>query len=176
MDLHTENSHLAATLQTRRLLLRPVMSDDVPAIVAALSLWDVTQWLTNVPFPYTVHDAESYRALIAKGGGHSYWAIDAGEGLIGLISVRSELGYWLNYDYHGQGIMSEAAGAVVAAYFEATDSDLMSGYHLGNAASARVLTKLGFQNTHVETKMQVATQEPVEIQRMILTKDAWNNR
>jgi len=175
MDLHIENNDLE-TIRTRRLVLRPLEMGDAPAIKAALNLWDVTQWLTNVPFPYALSDAEAFIPAVTAPGADPHWAIDAGDGLIGLISVRSELGYWLNYDYHGQGLMSEASEAVVAHHFAANDADLTSSYHLGNAASARVLTKLGFTNTHIETKTQVATDEQVDLQRMVLTKDRWMNR
>lgn len=175
MDVHIENNDLE-TIRTRRLTLRPLAMADAPAVVKALGLWDVTQWLTNVPFPYARADAEEFIPTVTAPGADPHWAIDAGEGLIGLISVRSELGYWLDYDYHGQGLMSEAAEAVVAAQFAQSDADLVSGYHLGNGASARVLAKLGFTNTHVVTKTQVATQEPVDIQRMVLSKERWMNR
>jgi len=50
---------------------------------------------------------------------------------------------------------------------------LISGYHVANRPSANVLTKLGFENTHQEDQIKVATGKPVKTQRMVLTKDRW---
>jgi len=61
-------------------------------------------------------------------------------------------------------------------YFQSTDDDLTSGYHLGNAASANVLTKLGFAPTYIAAPIQVSTGEPVDTQQMVLTKAKWNAR
>lgn len=176
MDIHAQDDSLTRHIQTRRLVLRPLQSADAPAIQQGLSLWDVTQWLTVVPFPYTLKDAQDFIRDCLENPQHRHWAIDAGEGLIGLISIKPDMGYWLDFNYHGQGIMSEAAEAIVADHFAQADIDLVSGYHAGNVASARVLEKLGFENAHIETQIQVATQEPVEIQRMILTTSNWKNR
>ncbi|RYH03102.1 N-acetyltransferase [Salipiger sp. IMCC34102] len=60
MDLHDEDGALAPRLSTARLTLRPVVPADAPAIVAALSDWEVTRWLTLVPFPYTRADADGW--------------------------------------------------------------------------------------------------------------------
>jgi len=70
--------------------------------------------------------------------------------------------------------MTEAARAVVAYHFARTDDDLTSGYHLGNVASCKVLTKLGFRNTHVTEETKVAIGSTVPVQRMMLTKNDWN--
>lgn len=161
-------------LTTERLTLRPLTIFDTGDINAGLNHPDVPGWLTSVPYPYTLKDAEYFIREIAQDPDDPHWAIDAGTGLIGVISIGGELGYWLNADYHGKGFMSEAARAVVCQYFKTTNDDLISGYHLGNAASANVLTKLGFQKTHIVTQIKVATGKPVQTQRMVLTKDIWN--
>ena len=163
-------------LETQRLTLRPITLFDAADINAALNQPDVPGWLTNVPYPYTLSDAEDFIRDIAQDPDDPHWAIDAGAGLIGVISIGRELGYWLNADHHGKGYMTEAARAVVTYHFTQTDADLHSGYHLGNAASCNVLTKLGFVDTIVEEQIKVATGKPVNIQRMVLTKDSWMNR
>jgi len=38
-------------LTTGRLILRPPVAEDAQAIAEILNLWEVTQWLTTVPFP-----------------------------------------------------------------------------------------------------------------------------
>jgi len=164
---------MTPTLITKRLTLRPITLFDAADINRGLNQAGVPDWLTNVPYPYTLEDAEFYIREMAQEPGTNHWAIDAGTGLIGVISNASELGYWLNADHHGNGYMTEAAQAVVKHHFGATDNDLLSGYHLGNAASANVLTKLGFAPAHVVEQIKVATGKPVKTQRMLLTKANW---
>lgn len=161
-------------LNTERLTLRPITLFDAADITACMNQPGVPGWLTAVPFPYTLKDAEDFIRKIAQGPEGHHWAIDAGTGLIGVISIGGELGYWLSADHHGKGFMSEAARAVVAYHFASTDADLQSGYHLGNAASCNVLTKLGFVDSFVDEQIKVATGKPVQIQRMVLSKDRWN--
>lgn len=161
-------------LKTARLTLRPITLFDAGAINTGLNHPDVPGWLTEVPYPYTLQDAEDFIRTVAQGSKGHDWAIDAGTGLIGIISLDSDLGYWLAADHHRQGFMSEAARAVVAFHFAQTDADLISGYHLGNAPSCNVLTKLGFTNTVIRDQIRVATGKPVKTQRMVLTKDRWN--
>lgn len=163
-------------LTTPRLTLRPITLFDAADINAGLNHPDVPGWLTMVPYPYTLQDAEDFITDIAQGPDGDHWAIDAGTGLIGVISVGRELGYWLNASNHGRGYMTESAQAVVTHHFAHTDKDLISGYHVGNAASANVLGKLGFINTEIEEQIKVATGKPVKTQRMVLTKSTWSTQ
>jgi len=57
-----------------------------------------------------------------------------------------ELGYWLGKPYWGQGIMPEAAEALIRHGFEDLGmSKIWCGYYDGNAKSKRVQEKLGFK-------------------------------
>ena len=169
MDLHAENGALARRLATDRLTLRPLDPTDAPAVVSAMSDWEVVRWLTLVPWPYTRAEADWW--IGQAGPGH--WAIDAGQGLIGAISIKPDMGYWLARSAHGKGYMTEAARAVVAEHFRATDAPLVSGHYPDNAASRGVLSKVGFTDTHLETDRQVSTGREVTLQRMVLTREAW---
>ena len=142
---------------------------DAPAVVAAMADWEVVRWLTLVPWPYRMEDADGWIAGV--GAGH--WAIDAGEGLIGVISIKPDMGYWLARPAHGRGYMTEAARAVVADYFRTTSEPLVSGHYPDNATSRAVLTKLGFSDTHVEMQHQVSTGREVPCQRMVLMRAAF---
>ncbi|WP_458790469.1 GNAT family N-acetyltransferase [Yoonia sp. MH D7] len=157
-------------LTTRRLTLRPITLDDADAIANAMRNWDVVQWLTAPPFPYARTDAVHFINEIAPKS--TNWAIDAGDGLIGAISVQPDLGYWLDAEFHGQHVMSEAAEAVVHWYFSQTDLPLMSGHFCGNSASRAILLKLGFTDVGAENQIQHCTQETVVTQRMTLIKNA----
>ena len=158
-------------ITTKRLTLRPLYSDDAADISALIGGYDVARWLTMVPHPYQPADALEF--IDGLQAGENVWAITTDGPSIGVVSIKPELGYWLGKPFWGKGIMSEAARAVVAAYFDTTEETLNSGYHLGNAGSANVLSKLGFVLGGTRTAFAKSTQSEVTIQEMALTHDAW---
>jgi RimJ/RimL family protein N-acetyltransferase len=160
-------------LTTRRLILRPLVAGDGPRIMKTLNIWDVTRWLTLVPFPYGEKDAAWFLDHVTQPEAGTVWAIDAGDGLIGVISVKPDLGYWLDPAFHGQGYMTEAAHSVLRWYFARSSEPLVSGYHTGNHASRGVLRKLGFRETCQERAVRVSDGAEVVIQRMALSPDGW---
>ena len=134
-------------IHTPRLLLRPQVEADIPAIVSGLNDWEVARWLTVVPFPYTRADGEEWIARQKPPvPGAAHFAIDLpGHGLIGVVTIDNELGYWLDRSAHGNGYMTEACVALLEWHFAALPDDIVpSGYHAGNAASAVVQRNLGF--------------------------------
>ena len=44
-------------LETARLVLRPLTKADIPALVVELNDFEVSKWLTVVPYPYRAADA-----------------------------------------------------------------------------------------------------------------------
>ena len=176
MDLHAENRALTPFLATKRFTLRPYAPSDCDAVVRALNDWDVTKWLTQVPWPYRPADFDWFLNTFIPETRHIVWVIDDGNGLLGAVSVDPELGYWLDPAHHGQGIMTEAAAAAVEWHFGQSKNNLTSGYHLGNGPSAAVLRKLGFQDTHIDKDVETARGEKVDIQRVVLTAKDWQTR
>lgn len=85
-----------------------------------------------------------------------------------------ELGYWLGRPFWGQGLMTEAANALVADFFKHAGQELWSGYFPANAASRNVLAKLGFQPSHRETAQSRPLGRPVELQKVILKAADWD--
>ena len=162
---------ISPVLTTRRLILRPITLDDADEITRGLGNWEVVQWLTTPPFPYSRNDAIHF--ITATIPGTTTWAIDAGDGLIGVIGVKPDLGYWLDAEFHGQHIMTEAVQAVIKWYFTNCDAPLASGYLVGNRASCAILEKLGFVNTILQTQIHTATQDSVTLQCMELTHEHW---
>ena len=73
--------------------------------------------------------------------------------LIGLIGVRPlarpkllTLGFVLDVEHQGQGLMTEAVRALVGAVFHYTECEAIRGSHSNsNAATRRVLEKAGFR-------------------------------
>ncbi len=73
------------------------------------------------------------------------------------LQVEAELGYWLAEPFWHQGLMTEAAGAVIAhARKNLGIRRIWADYYEGNEASHRVMERLGFHFHHVEEGRYVA--------------------
>lgn len=113
-------------LQTPRLVLRPVRSKDAPVIQRRFPRWEVVRWLNaRIPWPYPADGAAAYVAACLEEmarGEKSHWAIIPKSGpadLIGIIELwpddgisRSQRGFWLDPEFQGKGLMTEAAERV----------------------------------------------------------------
>ena len=151
-------------LRTPRLGFR--LWSDVDGALA-MSLWgdpNVTQ-LFGGPFSAGEIVARLEREIAQQANhGVQYWPIfllDSGEfvGCCGLRPYPSaerqgtiyELGFHLRPQFWGRGLAIEAARAVIAFAFEdLSATSLFAGHHPDNAASARLLEKLGFRYEHDE--------------------------
>ena len=179
---------LPTHLVTARLRLRPPTASDADWIAREIAHPEVAPKLTSLPFPYTLDDAQAW--LDGMGHQNGVYIIVSGfteSGLtesdltgscdpIGSVTVKSdpewaELGYWLCRAHWGQGYMTEAARAVLAAYFSVRPGPVVSGHVLDNLQSANTLRKLGFANTEVFT--QATARGEVEVQKMTLTRSVW---
>ncbi len=142
-------------LETGRLILRSYRRSDIPSIVRLVGAREVAATTLRIPHPYTEKDASSLLAQIAKDKTLTRFGVflrDTGEhcGGIGLNLEldhdRAELGYWVGVPYWGRGIATEAALEIARYGFE------VLGFHrifatcfVGNAASQRVLEKIGMK-------------------------------
>lgn len=143
------------TLTTGRLVLRTPGPNDIDRIVALIRDEAVVQWLARVPWSYRRSDAETWVARAVDGaatGEEFAFAVDKG-GLIGVVGLRDvktspELGYWLGRAWWGQGVMTEAVGAVLSFAFDTLSlSGISSGAFKGNDASLAIQKKFGFIET-----------------------------
>jgi RimJ/RimL family protein N-acetyltransferase len=146
------------SLKTQRLVLRPPTSEDKHAIVERLNDFEVARWLSNVPHPYTLADAEEWIQIVAESASDeaagfklSIFLDDALIGGVGLNHREGtvyELGYWLAKDFWGSGIATEAAtGLLQHARQTLPGAKFVAHCMKGNPASSRVLEKLGFRVT-----------------------------
>ncbi len=143
-------------LKTERLLLRPPLLDDAESITRHISERDVPWNLGRAPYPYQLSDAEEWLLRIPKG-----WAEDTAyvflitgqdNNVIGCVGLNLkpldvwEIGYWIAKPWWGQGVVTEAAHAVMS-WAEQTMriNKFVSGHFVDNPASGRVLMKLGFK-------------------------------
>jgi RimJ/RimL family protein N-acetyltransferase len=160
-------------IKTARLLLRRLEMADAPGIARLVGDLEVTRWLTVVPHPYAVADAETF---IREAGADWRFGIEIDGLIAGVIGVQKQLGYWLGQRYWGRGYMTEAVYAVVNAWFLAGEEALGSGYFVDNHRSGAILRKMGFRCTEVVTQHSLAQGCDVQCQKMVLSAVDWQAR
>ena len=162
---------------TDRLTLRAPEPQDAAFITTALSDFDVTKWLAEVPFPYEHAMAKDWLSFPSTSWPDVAIVIHEGRG-IGCVDTKGgSIGYWLAREAWGHGFMTEAAGAMRDAYFNRTAADEMrSGYFAGNAGSSGVLRKLGFTATSESMLNNTAQGCALPHINMKLTRADWEAR
>jgi len=147
------------TLQTSRLILRPLALSDAAAIQRQFNNWNIIQHLASVvPWPYPDDGAETFVELqlgkIAAGEEIYQWVLvlRPGDGqAIGNIHFRPESdapkgnrGFWLAEPYWNRGLMTEAITAVNDFAFRTLGIESFYVCNVvSNAASRRVKQKTG---------------------------------
>lgn len=159
-------------ITTQRLTLNALSQTDVKPIADMIGDPDVSRWLTSVPHPYTPEDAVEFIERVRAGGWNAF-AIRASKTFMGVITIREQLGYWLGKPFWRQGYMGEAARGIVDWHFRKGAADLTSGYLLGNAGSARILSSLGFRPTDIIESYVPTLGQQVANQQMLLTRADW---
>ena len=160
-------------IKTNRLILRPFGGADIPRVADILGNYEVSQWLSTVPHPFTEKDVRVFNE-----NGTSRWpdlmAIEFDERMIGAIGIAPQLGYYLDPECHGLGLMSEAAQAVCRNFFEnSTKDEIRSNYFSGNNASRRVLVKCGFREISRSYAFSKARGAEVASVGALLTRENW---
>jgi RimJ/RimL family protein N-acetyltransferase len=145
-------------LTTPRLTLRGLQADDAAALLEVLGDRQVTRY-HSMPTMASLAEAEGALARLAarfEAGEAIRWAIQSHTerqliGTIGLLHVvaehyRGEIGYELGSRWWGQGLIPEAAAAVIDYAFSVLGLHrIEAGVLVDNQASVRVLEKLGFR-------------------------------
>ncbi len=163
-------------LRTRRLTLRPLEMTDVDAIVHGVGNYDVSRWLSVVPYPYTNEDAAWFLEKTIKSNALT-WGICDEMGLCGCIGIDDELGYWLARSAWRKGYGFEAAQAVVAHWFADPDHNTLdSSYFEGNTRSGSILSALGFRTTGTAQRSARALSQDVAAHNMELDRKSWEAR
>ena len=135
---------------TGRLLLRTAEPDDLEAMHAVLSDPRATLWWSTPPHETLDQTRRWLSDMIANGPDHPDFVIELDGRVIGKAGfyVLPDVGYILHPDVWGQGLASEAVGAVIDHVFRTGDLDaLTADVDPENAASIRLLERLGFVRT-----------------------------
>ncbi len=164
------------TLQTDRLILREPTLDDAPCYALGVGDYEVARFLTPLPYPYTLGMAIDWlRQVRPATPEKSMLVIDLpGRGVIGCVSLLSELGFWIARPYQNRGYGTEAAIALLDWHFEGCAAELvLSSAHHNNRASLAVQRKLGFVEDGREMRFSQALQHNVEHVRTRLRRADW---
>lgn len=165
------------TLETQRIILRPVELTDAPEIQRLLPHANVVRYLAAVPWPYPDDGAEQYLTQVllpaVEAGTQLSWAITlkaAGTGLIGAIDYLHEAthtgnrGFWLAEEYWGRGLMTEALAAVEHYVFsELGVSSMIVTNAQANLASSRLKRSSGARLIEVRDDEYVTGTYPTEV-------------
>jgi [ribosomal protein S5]-alanine N-acetyltransferase len=118
------------TLETRRLILRPLELGDAEQAQALFPQWEIVKYLASrVPWPYPPDGAHTYYRDLAlpamERGEQWHWMLrlkSNPQQVIGSISLmkgeNENRGFWLGLPWQGQGLMIEACEAVTDYWFE----------------------------------------------------------
>ncbi|QBF31963.1 GNAT family N-acetyltransferase [Thalassococcus sp. S3] len=159
-------------IETDRLVLRRLGPEDVGDIAALANNFEVARWVSRVPYPYSVEDAQMFIDTLPMGD-PGVFGVTAEGRLVGCVSITKAFGYWYGQPFWGRGYATEAGRALVAAHFAKSDDTLQASYMLENAGSKGVLTKIGFEPTHLDTNPSRALGRDVEVQHVELTRTRW---
>jgi RimJ/RimL family protein N-acetyltransferase len=171
------------TLTTAGLVLRPFVLDDAPAVQRLAADREVALNTMLIPHPYPEgaagewidgHDDSSDNhifAIASKDGGEVMGAI----GLhVDRKHERAEIGYWLGVPFWGRGYVTEAARAVVRYAFENLGVNRVFAFHFArNAASGRVLQKIGMRREGTLRQHLVKWGEHVDVDYYGIVREEW---
>ncbi|WP_375457423.1 GNAT family N-acetyltransferase [uncultured Methylobacterium sp.] len=177
-------------IETRSLWLRWPRVKDVEAIVRLAGAHAVAAMTARLPQPIDRAGIEAAvldaRRGNAEGAGLAMALSLRSEpaGLVGMIGIQADasedgphLGYWLGRPFWGRGLATEAATAIVDAYFAyAGGAVLASEARGGSAASRRVLEKVGFAACGTAVRLLPARGDATAIDLFRLDRAAWSAR
>lgn len=178
---------MTPTLETRRLILRPLELADAAQAQALFPQWEIVRYLRNfVPWPYPADGAYKFYRDVAlpavERGDEWYWMIrlkSAPDQLIGAISLGrgkdDNRGFWLDPRLQGQGLMTEAAEVVTDYWFEVLKFPVLRVPKAAvNIASRRISEKQGMRLIGQEEREYVSGRLLTEIWE--ITAEEWRAR
>lgn len=176
-----------ATLETSRLLLRPLELADAEQIQILFPHWEIVRYLRNaVPWPYPSDGALQYVRDIAlpavESGKAWHWTLrlktEPGQmvGFISLMKGETEnRGFWMGLPWQGRGFMSEACNAVTDYWFDVLKfPTLRVPKATENIASRRISEKQGMRVIATEERDYVSGRLPGEVWE--ITAEEWHER
>lgn len=144
-------------LETERLRLRPWSASDMNDLIEGLNNYNVSKWLSRVPYPFTEDHAKKwidYCASIDNNNCYEFAVELRSEGkVIGGVTLdridwlqgTAGGGIWINERYQRMGYGTEAFSERLRFAFVDLDLRRMeNGCFPGNASSQKILYRLGY--------------------------------
>ena len=147
-------------METERLILRAYTDDDAGSVLDIHSRMDVVRWLSNPPFVLmkTLDEARSriveWRERDATNEHVVHYAIEVKDtgAMVGAVAISQlpndtegghEVGWHLHPDAAGHGYATEAATALLDAWFPTGLDEIWCTMYPDNEPSARVAQRIG---------------------------------
>lgn len=142
-------------MESERLVLRPVRYSDAGLMTLYVSDKRVAEATSRIPHPLPPGAIEAFieRAL-AEDRIEDVWVLDGSKSqhaeVVGIVSLtrldrkQSEIGYWIAPAFWNTGLASEAVDVLLSNNPQDCDT-IFAQVFQDNPASARVLTKAGFE-------------------------------
>ena len=174
-------NNLLAINTIRLVLKRPDKSINKDLFVSLVGDWDIAKWLSDVPYPYTVKDAEKF--IKRSSPDDLRFSVFYKDILVGGVGVSFEdhnqldLGYWIAKDYWGYGFATEASMGLIEYIKKETNFKAITAcYVKGNKASANVLKKLGFIEIGECEEYFLSRKKTMDCVDLILNLDRQSNK
>ena len=137
-------------MRSKRLTYRTLDYSDAARITEFAGDWEVARMTARIPYPYSLTQAHQWIGSIDDG--EFVRVIELEGQLIGAVGYvpspdgSAEIGYWIGRPWWGQGFATEAAETLVRYCFSEVRFTRLTCCHFAdNAASARIIKKLGFR-------------------------------
>ena len=145
-------------LETERLRLEPLVLADAPSVQRRFPRWEIVRFMgAQIPWPYPSDGARDFitgAAARNESGEKNIWSVRLKVGpdeAIGVIEIwppdeatRDSRGFWLDPEYQGRGLMTEAADRVTDYAFRDLGWPLLwLSNAKANQSSARVKERQG---------------------------------
>jgi [ribosomal protein S5]-alanine N-acetyltransferase len=174
---------MMSTLETERLILRPLELADAEQIQELFAQWEIVRMLNaRVPWPFPEDGAlRNIRdvALPAVERGEAWdWTLRLKEeperiiGRIGLYVRENNRGFWMGLPWQGRGLMTEAVIAVTDYWFEVLGFPVLRAPKaVENAGSRRISEKMGMRVVDTKDSEYVSGSLLTEVWE--ITADEW---
>ena len=157
IEIHTDN-----------LIIKKPSEVHLNSLINELNNWNISQWLVNVPYPYTIDDGQNWLKKTIEDD-YSF-NIFLKNKLIGGISItnkqnntKSELGYWIGENFWGKRYAYEACTNLIKYFFSNTSHNIIYASHMkDNIKSKKILINLGFKFVRYGKKFSISRNEIVD--------------
>ncbi|HET9837574.1 MAG TPA: GNAT family N-acetyltransferase [Candidatus Angelobacter sp.] len=178
---------IVPTLETPRLILRPLELADSEQAQVLFPHWEIVRYLGKVvPWPYPPDGAYTFYRDLAlpdmERGVAWHWTLrlkSNPEQMIGSITLRKSdaknRGFWIGLPWQKQGLMTEASEVVTDYWFDVLKMPFLRvPKAIANAGSRRISQEQGMRVVATEDRDYVSGRLPSEIWE--ITAEEWRRR